>query len=114
MCRRIHVYIYTSVQLIYISPSSCAAVLRPCVLMALMVLHAALRSLKVNSLTSVGCSLKAAVIDQPREAVQSGSTQKEHNTFFYCFTWTDVNRDTYFCSSNCVHHLEKQVTLISV
>lgn len=60
-----HVHIH-SLHPDFPSPS-CAAVLRPCILMALMVLHAALRSLKVNSLTSAVSWLRVAVIDRPAQ-----------------------------------------------
>lgn len=48
-----------------IRPPAAPAVLRPCILMALMMLHAALGPLKVNSLTSVVSRLRAALIDGP-------------------------------------------------
>ncbi len=57
MCKQIHAHTHThAVHPDFPSPS-CAAVLRPCILMALMMLHAALGPLKVNSMTSVvSCS----------------------------------------------------------
>lgn len=65
MCKQIHAHAHThAVHPDFPSPS-CAAVLRPCILMALMMLHAALRPLKVNSLTSVVYWLRAALIDRP-------------------------------------------------
>lgn len=58
MCKKINAHIQTHSALSKCLSPTCVAVLRPCILMALMMLHAALGPLKVNSLTSVVSRLR--------------------------------------------------------
>lgn len=66
MSNHMHAHIHTHSVCSYFLFPSCEEVLRPCILMALMVLHADLRSLKVNFLTSVVFKPRT-VIDGPAD-----------------------------------------------
>ena len=102
-------HLYLSVHSHWLHPDfrspSCAAVLRPCILMALMVLHADLRSLKVNSLTSVaeGCD-RWACTQREREAVLVSSAVKVSRTLFVIIVEHRIMDDAqyWYSSSSCL------------
>ena len=70
-------------------PPSCEVVLGPCVLMALMMLHAVARPLKVNALTSV---VRSGCIDRQRLLELSLNCSLHYNPAFSytCNAWLNV------------------------
>lgn len=78
-------------------PSSCAPVLRLCILMALMMPHAAPGPLKVNSLTSAVSWIRFLWQIRPLTKDVCGSEQKECTTLqtSHCFAFKSAGRSIF-------------------